>query len=168
MGSGDAQEVCTASNYIETDMKEAQEMKTPRWAALGGFFLATVLCVPAWSQSQGETRSAGRPGTVNYVEGQVAIGDQELNAQSVGSAELANGQTLTTQNGKAEILLTPGVILRVADNSAVKMISADLANTEVEVDQGRALVEVADIHKENNIRVDENGVSTKLVREGLV
>ena len=75
MGSGDAQEVCTASNYIETDMKEAQEMKTPRWVALGGFFLATVLCVPAWSQSQGETRPAGRPGTVNYVEGQVAIGD---------------------------------------------------------------------------------------------
>ena len=143
-------------------------MKTPRWASLGGFFLAAVLCVPAWSQNQGDTRRSARPGTINYVEGQAAIGDQELNEQSVGSAELANGQSLTTQNGKAEILLTPGVILRVADNSAVKMISADLANTEMEVDQGRALVEVADIHKENNIRVDENGVSTKLVGEGFV
>ena len=142
-------------------------MKTPRWVALSGLFLATVSCVPAWSQNQGETRRAGRPGTVNYVEGQAAIGDQELNAQSVGSAELANGQSLTTQDGKVEILLTPGVVLRVADHSAVKMISADLANTEVEVDQGRALVEVADIHKENNIRVDENGVSTKLLQKGL-
>ena len=80
---------------------------------------------------------------------------------------MANGQSLTTQTGKAEVLLTPGVVLRVADNSAVKMISADLANTQVELDMGRALVEVSDIHKENNIRIDENGVSTKLLQKGL-
>src|ERR1700756_596259 len=104
-------------------------MRILNWASVGGFLLATALCAPAWSQSQ----RAGRPGTLNYVEGQARIGDQELGANSVGSAELANGQSLTTQTGKAEILLTPGVILRVADNSAVKMISADLANTEVEV-----------------------------------
>ena len=140
-------------------------MRIPKWASIGSFFLATMLCIPAWSQNQ-NPRNA-RPGTINYVEGQVAIGNQELGADAIGSAELANGQTLTTQTGKAEILLTPGVVLRVADNSAVKMISADLANTQVEVDMGRALLEVSDIHKQNNIRIDENGVSTKLLQKGL-
>ena len=49
------------------------------------------------------------PGTLNYVEGQASIGDQTLNSQAVGSAELQNGQVLETGDGKAEILLTPGV-----------------------------------------------------------
>ena len=138
-------------------------MTTPKWAYIGSFLLATIFCAPGWSQ----TPRVARPGTLNYVEGQAAIGNQQLTDSSIGTAELANGQSLTTQTGKAEILLTPGVVLRVADNSSVKMISADLANTEVEVDSGRALLEVADIHKQNNIRIDENGVSTKILQKGL-
>ena len=80
---------------------------------------------------------------------------------------MGKGQSLTTQAGKVEILLTPGVFLRVAENSSVKMISPDLANTEVELDKGRALAEVLDIHKENNIRIDQNDASTQLLKNGL-
>jgi len=38
--------------------------------------------------------------------------------------------------GKAEILLTPGAFLRVGGDSAVKMISPGLTNTQVEVQRG--------------------------------
>ncbi|MFZ0735805.1 MAG: hypothetical protein WAM96_01815 [Candidatus Acidiferrales bacterium] len=65
------------------------------------------------------------------------------------------------------ILLTPGVFLRVADNSSVKMVSPDLADTEVMLEKGRADVEVLDIRKENNIRINENDASTKLLNKGL-
>jgi hypothetical protein len=74
---------------------------------------------------------------------------------------------LITQTGKVEILLTPGVFLRLADNSSLKMISPDLANTEAQIDKGRAMVEVVDIHAQNNIRIDLNGASTKLLKKGL-
>lgn len=74
---------------------------------------------------------------------------------------------MSTQSGKVEVLLTPGVFLRVDSNSVVKMVSPDLANTEVEVVQGRAMVEVTDISKNNNIRVDQNGASTQLLNRGL-
>ena len=40
-------------------------------------------------------------------------------------------------------------------------------NTEVQLDKGRAIVEVIDIHKENNIRIDLNGAVTKLLKKGL-
>jgi len=134
-------------------------------ASLGAIFLATILAVPMGSQSQ--NAHSARPGSINYVEGQASIGTSALTAESIGSVELEKDQLLTTTAGKAEILLTPGVFLRAADNSAVKMISPGLADTEVELVKGRALVEVLEIRKENNIRIDQNDANTKLLKKGL-
>jgi hypothetical protein len=78
------------------------------------------------------------PGTVNYVEGSALLDGTALNRNDVGRAYLQPGEVLSTEKGKAEVLLTPGVFLRLDENSAVKMISPDLTNTQVEVDQGRA------------------------------
>jgi hypothetical protein len=97
----------------------------------------------------------------------VNVGSDTLNANSIGSTMLEANQTLDTGNGKAEILLTPGVFLRVDDNSTVRMISPGLTNTEVELDQGRAMVEVAEIHDQNHLRIDAGGVQTQLVKKGL-
>src|SRR5690349_4536111 len=71
------------------------------------------------------------PGTVNYVEGQVSINGSQLNQKSVGSAEVDQNGVLSTDRGKAEILLTPGVFLRVADSSSVRMVSPALTDTQV-------------------------------------
>jgi hypothetical protein len=139
--------------------------KSILFGSLGGFFLASLLAFPAWSQTQ-NSRPA-RPGSINYVEGQASVDGQPLGANSVGTAELQKGQTLTTQTGKVEVLLTPGIFLRIGDNSAIKMISPDLANTEVEVDKGEAMVEVADISKNNNIRIDEGGATAQILNKGL-
>ena len=140
-------------------------MRLPRVGAVASFFLAAILSAPAWG-SDANAKSAV-PGTLNYVEGQASIGDQALNSKSIGSAELQPGQSLTTEKGKAEVLLTPGVFLRIGNNSSVKMISPSLTDTEVEVDQGHAMVEVAELHPENSIRVDENGTTTQLLKTGL-
>src|SRR5579863_9926149 len=92
-------------------------------------FLLLVFLSPL----RAEDRTPARPGTLNYVEGQVYLGAQSLNAKSVGTVELDPGQTLTTQNGKAEILLTPGVFLRLGDNSAATMMSSSLTYTKMSV-----------------------------------
>jgi len=135
---------------------------TRSWmAAFGGFFL-TALCSPAWGDSL-----PPQPGVVNYTEGQAAIGGVPLNSNSAGSVKLDPGQAVTTQSGKVEMLLTPGVFLRVGSNSVVQMVSPALENTVVRVDKGRAMVEVDQVHPENNIRVEQNGASTKLVKAGL-
>ena len=122
---------------------------------------------PRPARGQAQNSHPARPGSINYLEGQASIGGEVLGPSSVGSVELEKGQSVTTQAGKVEVLLTPGVFLRVAENSSVKMMSPDLANTEVEVDKGRAMVEALDIRKENNIRVDLNDVSTQLTKNGL-
>lgn len=109
----------------------------------------------------------GRPGAVNYVEGNVSLNGRALTAQSIGSAEVAPGQILQTGNGKVEMLLTPGVFVRLDDNSALQMISADLLNTQVQLNSGRALVEVDQIEKENHLAIIVNGISTTLEKQGI-
>ena len=54
--------------------------------AAGGFFLAALSLSPAWGSVPPQ------PGTINYIEGQSAIGGVALGEKSVGSAELAAGQ----------------------------------------------------------------------------
>jgi hypothetical protein len=112
------------------------------------------------------TAQPARPGTVNYVEGSVTVDGQAISPKQVGSVDLGEGQELTTGAGRAEILLTPGVFLRVGDNSTVKLLSADLMSTRAEVEKGRAGVEVDELHKENNLQIVDAGVTTRLVKEG--
>ena len=129
------------------------------------FFLAVVLSAPAWANTRGANTAL--PGTLNYVEGQASMGAETLNSKSVGSAELQAGQTLTTDDGKAEILLTPGVFLRLDGHSAATMVSPNLTDTQVEIRRGRAMVEVAELYKANDIRILENGSITRLEKPGL-
>ena len=125
--------------------------------ALGAAFLAT----PVWAANQ------ARPGSVNYVEGRVMIDGQSLNGQSIGSAEVQTGQVLETEQGKAEMLLTPGVFMRLGDHSRLRMISPGLTDTRVELLQGRAMLEVTELMKENNIRVREAGATISIQKAGL-
>ncbi len=136
-------------------------MRLLRLKWLASFFLAAILSAPAWAATP------ALPGSLNYVEGQASIDTQALDEKSVGSVDLLTGQTLTTGNGKAEILLTPGVFFRIGDNSAATMVSPNLTNTEVRLSKGQAMVEVAEIHKDNLLRVQEDGATTQLLKTGL-
>jgi hypothetical protein len=125
--------------------------------------LATM-CAPV---ALAQTANPAVPGTINYIEGSVSIDGRPLNQQAVGYAELQPGQVLQTANGRAELLLTPGVFLRVGDSSAVRMISPNLLNTQIELDRGRADIEVDEIHPRNDIQVAEGGANTRLLKDGL-
>ncbi|MGB8062095.1 MAG: FecR domain-containing protein [Candidatus Sulfotelmatobacter sp.] len=142
-------------------------MKLARWKAVAGScFLAAILSVPAWGNDTDNGHNA-MPGTLNYVEGQASMGEQALNSKSVGTADLENGQVLETGNGKAEMLLTPGVYLRLGSNSSVKMVSNSLTNTQVSLRQGEAMLEVDDLYKENFIHISQPGADTRVVKTGL-
>jgi hypothetical protein len=141
----------------------------PRLKTISVISLATLLFVaPAFAQNTNNARpGTANPGTINYVEGQVSLNGQTLTSQSVGHTELATGQTVATTNGKAEVLLTPGVFLRLGDNSAVTMVSPDLTKTEVRLDRGTAEVEVDQLYKQNDLLIDQCPAQTALLRNGL-
>src|SRR5580698_6501994 len=126
---------------------------------VAGMFLA-ALSSPLWADK------TARPGTINYVEGQAAMGGQSLNAKSVG-VELGEGQSITTLSGKAEILLTPGVFLRLGPNSSAKLVAAGLTDTQVQIDQGHAMIEVDQIFPQNHLRVLQVPLTIELQKKGL-
>lgn len=135
-----------------------------------------LLCAPAFAAGQAappayENGPAGNdvlpgPGTINYVEGAVYLDGQPLGKNSVGSTQMEAGQVLQTHEGKAEILLNPGIYLRVDDHSEVKMISPFLTPTKVAVLRGEAGVEVDQLLKQNVVQVIDHGVTTQLAKTG--
>src|ERR1700722_12759112 len=125
--------------------------------------LAAVVA-PAFGQVAG---NMARPGTLNYVEGQASVDGRQISAQSVGSTTLSPGQYLATGNGKAEILLTPGIFLRLDNNSMVQMVRPDLTHTEVRLEHGRASVEADQLYPQNMILIDQKGGQTQLLKNGL-
>ena len=134
--------------------------KQPLGLALG-LGLAAI-CSPA-----GAAPRVAQPGALNYVEGQASIDNQAVTSNSVGTASLNAGDVLSTENGRAEILLTPGVFLRLGKNSAVRMDSPELTNTRVQLLQGEAMVEADLLHKEDRIIVAENGATTEVEKKGV-
>jgi hypothetical protein len=126
--------------------------------------VAGALCATALFAAAQSTISA-RPGVVNYVEGGVSVDGRALSAGS--HTELGAGQVLRTAAGKAELLLTPGVFLRLGDHSAVRMISPGLADTRVELQEGEAMVEAAELMKENHVAVLDGGATATLRSRGL-
>src|ERR1700756_2848364 len=121
----------------------------PRVKLLLLISLAT-LCAPVFGANP------ARPGTINYIEGSVLLAGQPVTQKSVGTLALDPGQVLSTELGHAEVLLTPGIYLRLDDDSSVRMISPDLTSTQVALDKGRATVEVDEIHPQNNVQIVDN------------
>jgi hypothetical protein len=125
-----------------------------------------ILCTALYAMPQGYTISA-RPGVVNYIEGDAYRNNEEISGKSAGKTFLDANDTISTHKGKAEVLLTPGVFLRVGENSEIKMISPSLTNTEVEVTEGEAMLEVAELSKDNDIQILDNGGTTRIEKTGL-
>ena len=132
----------------------------PRFAIV----LVSMLAVPAaWAQAVISAHS----GMINYVEGGVHVAGVQVKLDGAVFPDVKVGQTLTTEAGHAEILLTPGVFLRLDRNSSFRMIANKLTDTQVEILSGSALVEVDEILKDNRIAVKMGDSSTQLVKVGL-
>jgi hypothetical protein len=130
-------------------------------AATAGLFITALAALP-----QNYTISA-KPGVVNYIEGTVSLNGTKLSDQAVRSTFLNTGDKLSTDAGKAEVLLSPGVFLRIGEDSAIQMISPTLTNTQVEIVEGEAIVEAAGLLKDNSVQVTEHGASITIDKNGL-
>jgi hypothetical protein len=114
-------------------------MSSSRVCAFRALAVAAVLALPAAGQSVISARS----GVVHFIEGAVFLGDQPLESRLGKFTCMAEGAELRTAKGRAEVLLTPGVFLRMDENSAIRLVGNDLADTRVELLAGSALVDAA-------------------------
>jgi len=116
-------------------------MVYPRAALIALAALAFAGRFPASAQSVISTHS----GTLYFFEGAVFIGDEPVEQKFGKFADIGEGRELRTKDGRAEILLTPGVFLRIKENSAIRLVSNKLADTRVALLDGSAILEVKEI-----------------------
>jgi len=98
--------------------------------------LTPLLGLPSSAQSVISAHS----GLIHFSEGSVLLDDQRLEQKTGKFDQMNNGSELRTQDGRAEVLLTPGTFLRVGANSAIRMVSNQLDDTRVELLSGSAVL----------------------------
>src|SRR5579863_2004073 len=103
-----------------------------------GFALGLLTLPSTFAQSVISAHS----GVVQYVEGRAFIDGQQVDPKIGHFPEIKNNQEFRTEDGRAEILLTPGAFLRMGEDSGIRMLSNGLDDTRVEVTGGAAIVEV--------------------------
>jgi hypothetical protein len=116
---------------------------------------------------QAQSVISARSGTVHYVEGKAYIEDKEVASKFGQFPEIKEGNIFKTTDGRAEIILTPGVFLRVGEQSAVRMVSNRLTNTQIAVLQGSVLVECAELLKENAVTFMVAEKTIPVTKKGL-
>jgi hypothetical protein len=112
-------------------------MSSSRACTLSKFAAFIVVVLPVGAQSVISTHS----GLIHFFEGAVYLGDQSLESHLGRFPTVPQGGELRTAEGRAEVLLTPGVFLRMGDRSAIRMVANDLADTQVELETGSVIVD---------------------------
>jgi hypothetical protein len=103
---------------------------------------ALVVLTAGFCSAQSVT--SAHSGTLHYFEGDVSIDGTPVQSKVGRFSEIKEQGVLRTGKGRAEILLTPGVFLRVGENGAIKMLDNRLVSTRVEVLSGTVVVEADD------------------------
>ncbi len=138
-------------------------MTNARMVALPFVALAFAVGFPASGQSVVSTHS----GVIYFFVGSVFLGDQRLEQKFGRFPDIGEGRELRTTLGRAEILLTPGVLLRLDENSSIRMLSSRFSDTQVELLSGSAILEVTEtvpdtavklIYQNWQMRVPQKGV----------
>jgi len=125
--------------------------------------LLAALVLPASAQPVISAKS----GLLSYVEGQVLLNDQPVEFSTTRFADVKENSIVKTGDGRAEVLLTPGVTLRMGENSSLRMIANRLVDTRVELLSGSAVVEADMIAKDTNVTVVVGQGSVELPKAGL-
>jgi hypothetical protein len=102
-----------------------------------------ALLFPLLPHAAGQSVISARSGLVNFFEGVVFLDGQPLVRKSGTFARMREGSTLSTQSGRAEVLLTPDTYLRIGEDSGVRMISNDVDDTKVELVSGSSILDSA-------------------------
>jgi FecR protein len=122
-----------------------------------------LLTLPVQAQSVISTHS----GIVYFFEGSVYLGDQVLQPHPGKFSSVPPGAELRTAEGRAEVLLTPGVFVRIGARSAIRMVANDLSDTRVELLAGSALVDSAEPNSGTSVTLICKNWSVRFLEQGV-
>jgi len=118
------------------------------------FRLWTVLLggLAAACTSFGQLTISTHSGLIQFTSGPVFLDDNEIHKTTTNSLEVKRESLLRTgSGGNAEVLLTPGVFLRLGPDSSIRMDANSLSDTRVALLSGSAMVECDELLQGNSV-----------------
>jgi len=112
---------------------------------------------------------SARAGLLTYLQGSVSVDGKPVVLKTARFPQMKDGEVLSTGpgRGRVEVLLAPGIVLRLAENSQVRMDCTDLTDTRVTFQRGEALIEVIRLAEANRLQVAVGETTTEPTRPGL-
>ncbi len=110
---------------------------------------------------------SARSGLVQYTEGKVLLAGKPVEPSLTNFPEVKENQELRTEEGRAEVLLTPGVFLRLGELSSFRMVSSRLTDVRLEFLSGSAVIESDDLLKDNSVTITYKDSAAHLKRTGV-
>ena len=139
--------------------------QTARAAArLGCMIFLVLMNVPA---GQAQHIVSAKAALIQHTVGEVLLNGDLVSLSKGDYVQMQEGQTLRTAKGRAELLLAPGVYLRLGKNSQIRLFQGELDDTQLDFDRGIALVEIVDLEKGNQIRMQFEGGLVEFRKQGL-
>jgi hypothetical protein len=129
--------------------------------------LASALLAVTVTPGRAQYVVSAKSGTINLTEGQVQLDGQKVDASIARYPAIKEASVLRTEDGRAEVLLTPGVVLRLGDHASLKMITNRLIDTRLELLGGSAVVEADLVGKDTSVTVVVNGTAVSLPKAGI-
>ncbi|MCX6592259.1 MAG: hypothetical protein NTZ56_12115 [Acidobacteria bacterium] len=125
--------------------------------------LLSALAASAVAQSLLSAKS----GLIHYTEGDVLLAGKPVELKISVFQTMKPGETLATEEGRAEVLLGPGVFLRMNDHTQVKMINGEITDSRIELKDGTIIIEAADSVKTNRTLVLVGGQEIVINKDGV-
>jgi len=117
--------------------------------------------------AQGQPLISAHAGLLQYFEGSVEIDGNALRQDAGRFPELEQGSRLRTGEGRAELLLAPGVFLWLGRESAIAMVRNQLQDTLIELVEGMAVVRSVDPLPGGSITILAAGRRVEAASPGL-
>lgn len=116
-----------------------------------------VVVLAAASVGLAQDIISAKAGLVYFVQGRVSIVGSGRLASGAINRQLNEGETLIAEHGRAEVLLNPGTVLRVGDNTRIRMDGVQLTDTRVSVEAGSVVVTVEQPPKLDRVEIHAGG-----------
>jgi hypothetical protein len=131
--------------------------------------LATTI---SFEHALGQFVISTKSGLINYVEGLVLLSGEPVVRKPGARVGMKEGSELRAEDGRAEVLLNPGVFLRMGEKSTVRMVCDNLTDTWIEFVSGAAIIgpgrrlnakenwasSVSIVYRETIVHLRKNGI----------
>lgn len=115
----------------------------------------------------GQQVISAKAGLIHYVEGKVLLDGKAVEPKFAEYPQMKENSVLSSSEGRAELLMTPGVFLWLGEQSEISLLSDRLSDTRLKLSKGSALIEAAELSDGASITVVAGNAVVNLDKSGV-